>query len=1381
MATLGSSAPGEGPDGRDGGSYRLARLQMTEAGVITAIENYIATYGAPTDYYALIYRGDSSGPTTLAYSSGLITAAPSNAVASHILSSSISASSGEYLWAGTLCIAGGTSYTTVSGKAIAVKNATGVEDPLTGEVFYDGYTYSVALTYTPSGGSPTVDTYPATVRSGSTGNSYTTTGLTSVTAISIGTLAATSISDTTGDGTHSVPALVDGVAHELYGTKTVTVTGTEGSPTISTSFQPATGNSFVTLSGTLNTTNTGGLYNFSPAAVAADQIVFPSSGIAYDAQGNITGEAGSYSCWHIQASTKIARSYTVTLGGSSDTTPDSFTFTDQTGVALSTLIESSTITVSGIDAAAAISVTGGEYAVNTGSGFGAYTSTSATVANGNTVKVRHTSSGSFSTAVNTVLTIGGVSDTFTTTTLAADTTPNAFTFTDVTNASLSTEYTSNSITVAGLNTSSAISISGGTYSKNGGAYTASSGTVVNGDAVTVRVTSSATNSTSVGAVLTIGGISDTYTVTTLAAVYVVDPVVDSTISSKVQIAFALDRVVQGYTGNTANLRRASDNATAEFGFDSNGIFNVSAVSAWAAGSTVTVVSLIDQVSGTKLFTATNAPVLMTAGVVQRLGTDYNETTGLMTPNGLGAVGIPLGTNGYFTLAASGITAGSGLEFHTLHQHLSRYGHTTQIAIGDGAVRNDRETLFSYGVASNNYFLADYNNASLQEVVSRITSLHSGSSPTGTAGGIYKTYKKHSNRVVTHVDIDGFIRRYEQSAIGKEVVKNANDNTASSQANFSNGQLRVGNGYTITAARNGTFLFGAIIVTTALTDFERTMLQKKLALTAEHHLTMTRPQFLDAFDEIVDFRDYNAGVLTGKKGKLTLNFNTAGASWVPNYTAPAVGLSGLRAPAGTNASNTFVATDDYFVNATESTVFVYGQVEYLNSFDWWGIQTAANAAQRPMLGPGFDHVSPRLTTQVDASIDTQGWSGPAGWTDACGGTISQAEVKYAGMKITTGDWKFTETTTADCTLNALWGSDFIPTGTVLDGAGVRARQSTAEYPGPRAPAPEQDQGYVIPEWTGRGLNYSVFTAATVKPHPNFNFTSATQAYVKSATNKIFASNGVGFSVGQTDASIGIGVGNHNHYAPGTETGYRIRSIFQSRSIQGTVFFWGFVKRAMTLTEVKQVELNFHKLYIVDDAPPVMPADTSANAAENQTAVGTFVVSSGTAPITYSLSGSDAALFSINSSTGAVAFLSAPNFESGSNTKNITVTATNAFGSDSQNITVNVTNVVEVPVMPADNTYTVIEGQTVVGNPGASFVDGSITYSKSGTNQALFNINSSTGALTFASPATIGSYSVTVTATNSAGNDAQNLTVNVITAPVLSGKRSLFIGIGKGIGL
>jgi V8-like Glu-specific endopeptidase len=97
------------------------------------------------------------------------------------------------------------------------------------------------------------------------------------------------------------------------------------------------------------------------------------------------------------------------------TIPDEFTFTDQTGVALSTVITSNTITVSGITAAAPISINGGTYSINGG----AYTSASGMVSNGNTVTVQQTSSGSFSTTTNAILTISGLSGTFSVTTLPA--------------------------------------------------------------------------------------------------------------------------------------------------------------------------------------------------------------------------------------------------------------------------------------------------------------------------------------------------------------------------------------------------------------------------------------------------------------------------------------------------------------------------------------------------------------------------------------------------------------------------------------------------------------------------------------------------------------------------------------------------------------------------------------------------------------------------------------------------------------------------------------------------------------------------------------------------------------------------------------------------
>ena len=98
------------------------------------------------------------------------------------------------------------------------------------------------------------------------------------------------------------------------------------------------------------------------------------------------------------------------------------------------------------------------------------------------------------------------------------TTPDAFRFTDRTNVALSTEYKSNAITVSGINTATPISITGGgTYSIGGGTYTSVSGTVVDGNTVKVKKVSASTYSTTESATLTIGGVSDTFSVTTQAA------------------------------------------------------------------------------------------------------------------------------------------------------------------------------------------------------------------------------------------------------------------------------------------------------------------------------------------------------------------------------------------------------------------------------------------------------------------------------------------------------------------------------------------------------------------------------------------------------------------------------------------------------------------------------------------------------------------------------------------------------------------------------------------------------------------------------------------------------------------------------------------------
>lgn len=201
-----------------------------------------------------------------------------------------------------------------------------------------------------------------------------------------------------------------------------------------------------------------------------------------------------------------------------DTTPDVFTFTDQTGVATSSTIQSAAITISKTGGGTfTISVTNGEYSLDGGT---TYQSTSGIVSTGQTVRARHTSAATTGTNTDTTVTIGGVSDIFSSTTagaFVADTTPNAFTFSDQDGVTTSTVITSNTISVAGINTATTISITGGEYSINGGAYASAGSTVSNGNTVTVHHTSSSAGSTATNTTLTIGGVSDTFSSTTAAA------------------------------------------------------------------------------------------------------------------------------------------------------------------------------------------------------------------------------------------------------------------------------------------------------------------------------------------------------------------------------------------------------------------------------------------------------------------------------------------------------------------------------------------------------------------------------------------------------------------------------------------------------------------------------------------------------------------------------------------------------------------------------------------------------------------------------------------------------------------------------------------------
>ena len=103
---------------------------------------------------------------------------------------------------------------------------------------------------------------------------------------------------------------------------------------------------------------------------------------------------------------------------------------------------------------------------------------------------------------------------------ASDTTPNAFDFTNQPGVTRSSTRTSaNTVTIAGMDSgvSTAVTVSGGTYSKNGGSYTSASTTASNGTTFKLRHTSSSSYSTNTTTTLTVGGVSGSFVSTTEAA------------------------------------------------------------------------------------------------------------------------------------------------------------------------------------------------------------------------------------------------------------------------------------------------------------------------------------------------------------------------------------------------------------------------------------------------------------------------------------------------------------------------------------------------------------------------------------------------------------------------------------------------------------------------------------------------------------------------------------------------------------------------------------------------------------------------------------------------------------------------------------------------
>jgi hypothetical protein len=208
--------------------------------------------------------------------------------------------------------------------------------------------------------------------------------------------------------------------------------------------------------------------------------------------------------------------------------------------------------------------------------------------------------------------------------------------------------------------------------------------------------------------------------------------------------------------------------------------------------------------------------------------------------------------------------------------------------------------------------------------------------------------------------------------------------------------------------------------------------------------------------------------------------------------------------------------------------------------------------------------------------------------------------------------------------------------------------------------------------------------------------------------------------------------------------------------------------------------------INDAPTITTNSSASTFAitlsETATAVATFAgsdVDAG-ATLSWSISGTDAADLVINPSTGALSFITKPDYESpsdsdGNNTYIVTVTLSDGLLTDIQTVTITISNVNEAPIITTNNSdptfaLTLSEGITKVATFNGIDQDAgaSLSWTISGTDAADFTINASNGALAFGiapnyrAPAdsdTNNTYIVIVTLSDGSLSDSQTVTITI----------------------
>jgi hypothetical protein len=194
--------------------------------------------------------------------------------------------------------------------------------------------------------------------------------------------------------------------------------------------------------------------------------------------------------------------------------PNGFAFNNVLEAPILSYVESNEITISGLTATvtATSPTNGAESSVNGG----AFSTSSKSVSNGDTIKLRLFTSDVLGDTATTSISVGDGPNVewFVTNVSTADSKPDYFDFTDKSNQAANTYIESNTITVSGINVPTSVSATNGAeFSINGGSWV-TTGNILNNQTLTLRILSDSTPGGEVSTDITIGSLTDTWKVTT---------------------------------------------------------------------------------------------------------------------------------------------------------------------------------------------------------------------------------------------------------------------------------------------------------------------------------------------------------------------------------------------------------------------------------------------------------------------------------------------------------------------------------------------------------------------------------------------------------------------------------------------------------------------------------------------------------------------------------------------------------------------------------------------------------------------------------------------------------------------------------------------------